>query len=992
MRVLSRTLSETRNGRGSGRQALIGFFRVVALGLVWGASVASPHQVTAQTPAIDLSISLHGKPLTADERRPYESIIGYFADGVYEASNGAHKIGRVTIYTDARSSDKADILWTDRCHPAAHVSGRRAAGLHVLMCDRFGSVDFLADDRGAQGGGYALAHEWGHYFYSLYDEYEGDGSRDDIMTSPHLGDSPVSPSIMNNQWAARGGHYEWLNFSVAKNNTANTAQHRAYGASGWETLARPLSEDPKDGARAAIPPRLHHGDLTKVAPGADEDARIDLLGEARSDLRIEWVSSDVAVQIVIDRSGSMSREDKMENAKTAAKLLVDLAGEGHTAVGVIAFDDEVTVVQPLTVIDGSGARDRIRLKIDGISHRGRTALGDAARKALDDLAAFGAEDMTKVVYLLTDGQSNEGIDPREVLPSYRSAGVPLFTFGYGSDADGALLQKMADDTGGKYYFSPSGLTQLTQAFQDAAQLTFQSHGLSSGRRTLGAGQFVSVPVTVDPTLTSLSIVVVHDRVPGLATEFYASEPGGTVRHDLQCARSGSEDLCFLALGNAPSGTWTLHASATGASTEMRYRISGSPGDRLTYTAVVSSVTGSVVRYPEPMVLLGVLRRDLPITGAVVQGTVERPDGTQDTVRFRDDGVAPDALAHDGLYSAVVGYGQNGAHNITVAFNNSAGTAALTPLSYAPSIGPDGKMVPLPPPIPIRDPFERFARTQVTVVNVRPDDHGNTPRDATPLAASNADIPGKMDYQDDVDVFRIVVRDPGDLSVRVSNLALGMNPRLRLIAADRVTVLADADLAKGASGRGYLALVRAVSAGDTVYAEVSHRSGDAGGVYDFSAGAVIPGDSASAAPRRRAVGYGAVPGAVGRTDEKLALALWIGLLLLAAGAAVFWMVRGRPFRGGARGAGVSVRGDPRRTVRLRGGVLRIGRDPMCELCLSDSRVSRIHARIVRTEQGHVIEDLGSTNGTMVNGKVIARQILQSNDQIQVGDTVLVFWRR
>ncbi len=57
----------------------------------------------------------------------------------------------------------------------------------------------------------------------------------------------------------------------------------------------------------------------------------------------------IAYQIVIDKSGSMTG-NKLPNVKTAAKMLVDLAPVGYSTIGVIAYNDTVTVVQPLTAI------------------------------------------------------------------------------------------------------------------------------------------------------------------------------------------------------------------------------------------------------------------------------------------------------------------------------------------------------------------------------------------------------------------------------------------------------------------------------------------------------------------------------------------------------------------------------------------------------------------------------------------------------------------
>jgi diguanylate cyclase (GGDEF)-like protein len=72
-----------------------------------------------------------------------------------------------------------------------------------------------------------------------------------------------------------------------------------------------------------------------------------------------------------------------------------------------------------------------------------------------------------------------------------------------------------------------------------------------------------------------------------------------------------------------------------------------------------------------------------------------------------------------------------------------------------------------------------------------------------------------------------------------------------------------------------------------------------------------------------------------------------------------------------------------------GELRIGR-VVGGLVLRDARVSRAHARIWRDGAGWMIEDLGSTNGTNVNGRRIGQPTqLANGDKVLVGDTVLRF---
>jgi hypothetical protein len=72
-----------------------------------------------------------------------------------------------------------------------------------------------------------------------------------------------------------------------------------------------------------------------------------------------------------------------------------------------------------------------------------------------------------------------------------------------------------------------------------------------------------------------------------------------------------------------------------------------------------------------------------------------------------------------------------------------------------------------------------------------------------------------------------------------------------------------------------------------------------------------------------------------------------------------------------------------------GPVTLGRLPECDVVLNDPNVSRRHAEFRRTTDGVVVTDLGSTNGTRVNGVPVREQQLASGDEITVGSTTLVF---
>ncbi|MDO4596584.1 MAG: FHA domain-containing protein [Coriobacteriaceae bacterium] len=68
---------------------------------------------------------------------------------------------------------------------------------------------------------------------------------------------------------------------------------------------------------------------------------------------------------------------------------------------------------------------------------------------------------------------------------------------------------------------------------------------------------------------------------------------------------------------------------------------------------------------------------------------------------------------------------------------------------------------------------------------------------------------------------------------------------------------------------------------------------------------------------------------------------------------------------------------------------VGRDPKNSIFLNDMTVSRSHAKIVRNDEGVIIEDLGSLNGTWVDGAIVNSAPLHDGSTIQIGTFTLIY---
>jgi Nif-specific regulatory protein len=77
-----------------------------------------------------------------------------------------------------------------------------------------------------------------------------------------------------------------------------------------------------------------------------------------------------------------------------------------------------------------------------------------------------------------------------------------------------------------------------------------------------------------------------------------------------------------------------------------------------------------------------------------------------------------------------------------------------------------------------------------------------------------------------------------------------------------------------------------------------------------------------------------------------------------------------------------------TFALPNGEIHVGRDPSNLLSISDPSLSRYHCALSRDDDGYKIRDLGSRNGTSVNGAAVKEARLRHGDQISVGDSIFL----
>ena len=81
--------------------------------------------------------------------------------------------------------------------------------------------------------------------------------------------------------------------------------------------------------------------------------------------------------------------------------------------------------------------------------------------------------------------------------------------------------------------------------------------------------------------------------------------------------------------------------------------------------------------------------------------------------------------------------------------------------------------------------------------------------------------------------------------------------------------------------------------------------------------------------------------------------------------------------------------PDKTIDLTRDRMTIGRDAANEIVINDPEVSRHHARLTAQIGGYILEDMGSTNGTFVNGeRLIGPHLLKPGERVQLGGNIIL----
>lgn len=192
-------------------------------------------------------------------------------------------------------------------------------------------------------------------------------------------------------------------------------------------------------------------------------------------------SPGLDILLALDTSGSMRQDDMRTSRGFAARI--DVAkGVGadfveqrpNDRIGLVVFGEEAFTYIPLT-LDHDTLRDTLATVEVGMAGSRGTAIGTAIAVAAKRMKVLEAP--SRVVVLLTDGQSNAGrLSPIEAARAAAALDITVYTIGVGAvgggfdeGVDAKALSEIADATGGRF-FRATDASALQQVYQTISEL------------------------------------------------------------------------------------------------------------------------------------------------------------------------------------------------------------------------------------------------------------------------------------------------------------------------------------------------------------------------------------------------------------------------------------------------------------------------------------------------------------------------------------------
>jgi len=169
------------------------------------------------------------------------------------------------------------------------------------------------------------------------------------------------------------------------------------------------------------------------------------------------VKTPLNIILALDKSGSML--DLLDDAKTAGSLLIENLDFTKDKAGIVTYDENSYLNMQL-----SGSKDDLLDAISSTRAGGNTNIGSALASARNELISTdNSKDPLPVIIIFTDGRANKPVSTDyakqyalDQATETKNRGIRIISIAYGTYSDKELMQEIASNIPGSYYYAPTG--------------------------------------------------------------------------------------------------------------------------------------------------------------------------------------------------------------------------------------------------------------------------------------------------------------------------------------------------------------------------------------------------------------------------------------------------------------------------------------------------------------------------------------------------------
>ncbi|KAL1772191.1 calcium-activated chloride channel regulator 1 [Sigmodon hispidus] len=369
------------------------------------------------------------------------------------------------------------------------------------------------------------------------------------------------------------------------------------------------------------------------------------------------------LSLVLDKSGSMANDDRLNRLNQASKLFLLQTVEQGSWVGMVTFDSAAYIQSELKQINSAADRDLLTKGLPKISSGG-TSICSGLQAAFTMIKKKYPTDGSEIV-LLTDGEDGTISTCFDLV---KKSGAIIHTVALGPSA-AKELEQLSKMTGGLQTYASdqaqnNGLVDAFAALSSGnGAVSQRSIQLESRGAKLQKDQWMNGSVIVDSTVGKDTLFLVTWTTQ--APQILLWDPSGTKQSGF-VIDTATKMAYFQVPGTAKVGFWkySLQASSQTLTLTVTSRAASATLPPITVTPVLNQNTGI---FPSPVKVYTAIRQGTsPILRASVTALIESVNGKTVTLELLDNGAGADATKNDGVYSRFfTAFDTNGRYSIKI---------------------------------------------------------------------------------------------------------------------------------------------------------------------------------------------------------------------------------------------------------------------------------------------------------------------------------------